>query len=82
MLTTEAAEILQLTEEDTYSFKAVHPRERILPIIPTPHAFPVGAQVFMRIYKIPRGLASETLGTFCRQRRIHITPAVPLNVCH
>lgn len=80
VLTLEAAEILQLTEGDAYSFKAAHGREHILPIIPALHAFPVGVQVFMWIYKIPHSLASEILGMFCRQRCIHITPAMPLNL--
>lgn len=82
MFTIEAAEILQLTEEDTYSFKAAHGKEHILPIIPVLHGFPVGVQVFMWIYKIPHSVASEILGMFCRQRCIHITPAMPLNLCN
>lgn len=76
MFAIEAAEILQLTE-DTYSSKAVHGREHILPIIPTLHEFPVGVQVVMQISKIPQSLASEILGIFCRQRCICKTPALP-----
>jgi len=82
MFAIEAAEILQLTEEDTSSFKSVHGREHILPIIPALHGFAVGVQVFMWIYKISHSLASEILGMFCRQRCIHRTPAMPLNLCN
>lgn len=70
-------EIPQLTEGSTYSFKAAHCREHFLPIIPALHGFPVGVQVLMQIYKIPHSLASEISGTFCRQRCIHTTPAMP-----
>lgn len=70
-------EIPRLTEGSTYFFKATHCREHFLPIIPALHGFPVGVQVLMQIYKIPHSLASEISGTFCRQRCIHTTPAMP-----